>query len=271
MDYTQLQYEASDGIARITLNRPAKLNAISQTMSDELTAAFERVRSSPDVRVVILRGAGRAFSAGHDLTEVYTNEPDYALTTTMALERRRGYADLHHLRRMLWDLPQPIIAQVQGYCYNLAVEIVMQCDLVYAATDAQFVVRPLGGAGRYYHMWPWLVGMRRAKELLFRGDPVSAEQAAECGMINAAVPLEELETTVDETAQAIARRSVDLLAIEKRCVNKCFEFMGLMDGLEYSMELHAMSHFTPEAEVVTDTLAEDGWRAAIAARDAKFG
>jgi enoyl-CoA hydratase len=268
--FTQITYEVEARVARVTLNRPEKLNAISRTMSDELEKAFDAVRSDSNVSVVILRGAGRSFSSGHDLTEVYEGEAAYALTTPLGLERRRGYADLARLRDMLWNLPQPVIAQVQGHCFNLAVEIAMHCDLVYAAEDAQFIVRPLGGAGRYYHLWPWLVGLRQAKAVLLRGDPVTGMQAAAIGMINAAVPEDALSETVEEMARSIARRSVDLLAIEKRCVNKCFEYMGMLEGLEYSMELHAMSHFTPEAEIVTDALAGEGWRAAIAARDAKF-
>jgi enoyl-CoA hydratase len=270
VDFEQIQYEVSDRIARITLDRPEKLNAFSRVMLSEVEQAFEAVRSDVRVRVVILRGAGRSFSSGHDLTEVYEGEPDYALTTPIALERRRGYADLARLRSMLWNLPQPIIAQVHGHCFNLAVEIAMHCDLVYAAEDAEFVVRPLGGAGRYYHLWPWLVGFRQAKEMLLTADPVSGARAAATGMINEAVPLGDLEQHVEEAARRIARRSVDLLAIEKRCLNKCVEYMGMLEGLEYSMELHAMSHFTAEAEAVTDALSEDGWRAAVAVRDAKF-
>jgi enoyl-CoA hydratase len=268
--YTQVNFDVDGAIARIALNRPRKLNAITRTMKSELTDALARVKANPDVRVCILRGEGSSFSAGIDLNEVYVDEPDYALTTPIALERRRGFADLLWLRDAIWSLPQPIIAEVQGHCYNVAVAIAMQCDLVYAAVDAKFVVRPLGGAGRYFHMFPWLAGPRAARELLLVGDPVSGLHAAHKGLVNDCFPAETLTHRVEEIAQRIARRSPDLLAIEKRSTNKCLEYAGLIPALEYSMELHAMSHLAPESEEVTDTLAYRGWREAIALRDAKF-
>jgi enoyl-CoA hydratase len=269
MEYQQITYSVADGIARMTLARPEKLNAIGLVMEEEITHALTRVRQDPEVRVLVVAGEGRAFSAGHDLNEVYQGEEPYALNSPIFLERRRGFERLRYWQRMLWDLPQTVIAQVHGYCYNVAAEFAMNCDLVIAAHDAQFVTRPLGGAGRYYHMWPWLVGLRKAKELLLTGEPVNGRVAAEYGMINSSVELADLPTAVDEMARRVAATPLEILALEKQCVNKCFEFMGMLHGMEYTMELHAMSHLTDEGLAVTDLLSE-GWRKAIERRDARY-
>jgi enoyl-CoA hydratase len=269
MEYQQITYSVADGIARMTLARPEKLNAIGLVMEEEITHALTRVRQDPEVRVLVVAGEGRAFSAGHDLNEVYQGEEPYALNSPIFLERRRGFERLRYWQRMLWDLPQTVIAQVHGYCYNVAAEFAMNCDLVIAAHDAQFVTRPLGGAGRYYHMWPWLVGLRKAKEFLLTGEPVNGRVAAEYGMINSSVELADLPTAVDEMARRVAATPLEILALEKQCVNKCFEFMGMLHGMEYTMELHAMSHLTDEGLAVTDLLSE-GWRKAIERRDARY-
>src|SRR5690606_19935885 len=128
------------------------------------------------------------------------------------------------LREMFWDIPQPIIAQVHGYAMTLGVEYAMYCDLVYMADDLKIGWRPVSGTGRYMHMWPWLIGVRKTKELLYTGRYISGKEAADMGMANASMPLEELDAYVLDVAKQIAQVPLSFLAIEKQTTNKCFDF-----------------------------------------------
>src|SRR5690606_10394928 len=128
--------------------RPKKLNAMTMPMVARLYDIFKEIKTRQDVSVVILKGAGRAFCAGHDVGELI-QKPPYALTDPLLEEQRWVYDSYKELREMFWDIPQPIIAQVHGYAMTLGVEYAMYCDLVYMADDLKIGWRPVSGTGRY--------------------------------------------------------------------------------------------------------------------------
>lgn len=271
MAYTQILFEKGDGIGRIILNRPEKLNAITTVMHQEFNEALNAVERDPDIRVLIIKGAGRAFCAGHDLAELSTEEEEpYAINHPMFKDRHSTFKSTNNVLFRLWEIPQPIIAQVHGHCLVWGLKIAMNCDLVVAAENATFGYRPLGGAARLDGLWPWLIGMRKTKELLFTGEYFSGKQAADMGMINSAVPLEQLESTVEEMAHKIAKLPLEILALNKVAVNRCFEMMGLKEGVAYSLELHCMAHDLPKQRELEQTLKEKGVKAGVAQRDATF-
>ncbi len=270
--YTQILFEKGDGIGRITFNRPEKHNAMTRVMSKEFDDVINAVERDPEVKVLIIKGAGRSFCSGHDLTELDTEEErPYAVPLPMFRERLTAFRTTNDVLFRLWELPQPIIAQVHGYCIVWGLKIAMNCDLVIASDDASFIYRPLGGAARLDGLWPWLVGMRKSKEILFTGDPVSGKQAAEMGLINTAVPLEKLEETVEDLAQKIAKLPIEILAWNKWAVNRCFESMGLREAVAYSLELHSMAHELPAQRDLEATLRERGVKEGVAKRDTTFG
>ena len=271
MAYKQILFEKGNGIGRITLNRPEKLNAISEVMNQELRDALNTVEGDPEVKVLIIKGAGRAFSAGHDSSEIGVEQAEpYAIPNSFFLERRANFKTTNDFLFRLWELPQPTIAQVHGYCLVWALKLAMNCDLVIAAEDAVFGYRPLGAAARLDGLWPWLMGMRKTKELLFTGEYFSGKQAAEMGMINRAVPLEQLEENVEDLARKIARYPLEILALNKIAVNRCFEMMGLKEGVAYSLELHTMAHELSAQRDLEAALRGKGVRAGVAKRDAIF-
>src|SRR4051812_36950194 len=180
-------------------------------MEQLLYSTLEDTRRQKDISVVVIKGAGRAFSAGHDLNEAYTIEEPYAVPSMIGVERWNGFRQLKIWFDLMWEMPQPIIAQVHGYCYTYALELAMQADLVVASTDAVFVHRPIGGAGRHFHMLPWLMGPRKAKEYLLLGKGISGVEAERLDMINRAVPPEQLEAEVAELAAELARIPLELL------------------------------------------------------------
>ncbi len=272
MNYQQILLDVSNRVATITLNRPEKLNAMTYVMKGELTDAFEGLQGNKDVSVIIVRGAGRSFCAGHDLNEagkVYEGygQKSYALEMETFRERRRGADGLNFLTRMLRETPQPIIAQVRGYALVVGLELAMNCDIVIADTDAKFGCRPIGGAGRFYHLWPWLIGLRKSMELLLTGEYISAAEAADIGMINRAVAPDQLDDEVRSLAERMARVPLEYLTLNKQGVWKMYDMMGMRQGMEYSMELHAISHLAPQSHELVEKLKEGGMRMGVAFRD----
>ena len=173
-------------IRRLTMNRPGSLNALNQELVGAMSQALDEAAADDDVRVVILRGAGRAFSAGYDLNEDATGG---------VLDARRWHEDLRHSTEEMLkflDHPKPVIASVHSYCLAGGTDLMLACDLAVAADDAYFgYVDVRFGSGVVSMLLPWVVGLRRAKELLFTGeDRVTAEEALRIGLVNRVVPRE---------------------------------------------------------------------------------
>jgi enoyl-CoA hydratase len=262
----------ADRIATVTLNRPAKLNATTQPMMALLVETFAGIKARQDISVVILKGAGRAFCAGHDMGEEI-QKPPHAVADEILREQRWVHDSYKELREMLWEIPQPVIAQVHGYAFTIGIELAMYCDLVYVATDLKIGWRPVGGSGRYMHMWPWLVGIRRTKELLYTGRMLSGEEAAAMGMVNAAVAPDRLDAHVQSVAQQIAQVPLAFLSIEKQTTNKCFDLMGAREGQEFAATMHAIAHHTEAGLRMVETVYAKGGgdvKQRAAARDEKF-
>jgi enoyl-CoA hydratase len=258
-------------VARVTLNRPEKLNATTMLMMQELGTFFRMVKRDADTHVVIVRGAGRAFCAGHDLKEVPEREP-YALShDEWFIEQKAVFDDIDMYRRMIADAPQPVIAQIHGHVYTVGIELAMSCDLVYAADDLKMPIRLAGGAGRYIHLLPWLVGIRRAKEILFRGSVITGEEAARLGIANGVIPRAELDDHVLQVAEQIGRVPLEFLALDKQATNKSLDLMGARDAIDYSATLHAVSHRTAPGLAQFEGLYLSGdWRKAAQERDSRY-
>lgn len=269
MALEELYMEQSGSIATIVLNRAEKLNAFTHDMEAELYELLREIRRRPDINVVVIKGKGRSFSAGHDLNLVYDDtEEKYAIDNFVGYERRRGFKQLDIWFELLWDLPQALIAQVQGHCFNFALELAMNCDFVVAADDAKFVHRPVGGAARSFNLWPYLVGPRQAKLWGMLGEMVPGTEAARHGMINKSVPLEQLDDEVADMAERLSHVPLEFIALEKQGVNACMQALNLRVALGYTMELHALSHLTDASQRLAGRLKADGWKSTWAERDA---
>lgn len=261
--------EVADKIATITLNRPAKRNAVTHAMWDDLFAKIGSLRSRQDVSVVILRGAGKSFCAGHDMNEPLEVFPS-ATGVAWFEEVDRLHDRWRRYREVMWSLPQPIIGQIHGHLVTIGLELAMQCDIVIAADDAKLTVRSLGGSSFLSHMWPWLVGVRKAKELMFLGAEISGTEAARIGMVNAAVPLAELDAHVQSIAQRIAKVPLTFLALEKRVCNSCFDQMGVPAAIEHSEALRAIGYLTKESQSVRDKMFSSDWREGVQMRNSQY-
>ena len=255
-------------VRRIALNRPDALNALSNPLRGALLRRLEQHDQDPEVRVTILRGLGRAFSAGYDLRA--DNAEDLPFHTAGGLGQWPRHVVDGCFR--IWDLAKPVIAEVHGYCLAGGTELAQSCDLIYVAEDASIgypVVRNISPPDN--QIFPWVLGMRRAMELMLTGDAMSGREAAECGFANRAFAAEELEVRVLEIAERVARVPSDVQQFNKRSVHRQMELMGLRAGVRAGTELQALSTQTASAKSFFDTVRRDGLKAALDQRDSDFG
>ncbi len=257
--------EPAPDIRRLTLNRPAKRNALSNALRGEIFAALEAADADPNVRVIILRGAGTCFSSGYDLAGV----GDLPFHTAGGQGQWARHVVEGCFR--IWDLAKPVIAQVHGWCLAGGSELAFACDLVYAAEDAQIgypAVRTMSPPDNQYHAW--IFGMRAAMEMMLTGDSISGAEAARLGFANRAFPLERLEEETLAMATRIAKVDPELAQLNKRLVHRQMEAMGLRAGLRAGTDLHALGWNTKASREYM-AMMRDGVKAALTARDETFG
>lgn len=269
--YECIEFTKDKGIARLVLNRPEKLNAMTKQMYLEVVDAITSLRNDYDSRVLIIKGAGRAFCAGDDLSEPSEMfyGTDYALEDEIARERYL------HLRQWLWgwydllsNTPQATIAQVHGHCIVAGLELAMQCDLVLVADDAALYLDPfLGVGGKFTNLWPLHMGMRGAKEAFLRGRRLSGREAADLRMVNRSVPAQELESEAEEWAQDIAKLPLEFISFNKLAVNKFWDAMGLRQAVESTIDVHVMGATFEKRRQWADMRSELGWKEAAKLKD----
>ncbi len=254
-------------IRRITLNRPDKRNPLSNALRGELFDALEQADRDDNVAVIVLRGAGTSFSAGYDLkTDVHQGQPWH---TAGGLGNWPRHVVEGCFR--MWDLSKPLIAQVHGYCLAGGTELATGCDLVYVAEDAQISYPPVRSMSPPDNQfYPWLVGMRRAMEMMLTGDSISGLEAVECGFANRAFPAEKLEDEVLAIAERVARIPPDTQQINKRAVHRQMEAMGLRAGIRAGTELQQMGMLTQSTQAHMQELRAD-LNSALTKRDQGFG
>jgi enoyl-CoA hydratase len=243
--YSTLLQDKTGAVLKITTNRPEVLNAQSRVLLEELDDAFKRAVDDDQVRVIILAGAGRHFSAGHDLgsPEEMADQKKTALEPGFKGEYRRIFERFYE-NTMRWrDLPKPTIAQVQGYCIMGGMMIASACDLIVASEDALFADRAVkwGGAHVQYFSMPWELGPRKAKEFLFTGDFITAQQAADAGLVNRVVPREKLESETMKLAQQIAERDPFALKFAKASVNETMDAQGFKAAMAGAFKNYMMT------------------------------
>jgi enoyl-CoA hydratase len=243
--YTTLLQAQTGAVRTITTNRPDVLNAQSRILLEELDDAFNRAVDDEQVRVIILAGAGKHFSAGHDLgsPQEMEDQKKTALEPGFKGEYRRIY-DRFYENTMRWrDLPKPTIAQVQGYCIMGGMMIASACDLIVASDDALFADRAVkwGGAHVQYFSMPWDLGPRKAKEYLFTGEFIGAAEAEKLGLVNRVVPRAKLEEETMKLAQQIAERDPFALKFAKASVNEMQNAQGWREALEGAFKNYMMT------------------------------
>lgn len=233
-------YEVADHIATITLNRPEAANVQNMALLDELDAAWTQAAEDDDVRVIVLRAEGKHFSAGHDLKDRWPAPADITLEWIYKAETRRY---LEYTLR--WrNVPKPSIAAVQGRCIAGGLMLCWPCDLIVASEDALFSdpVVMMGIGGVEYHGHTWELGPRKAKEILFTGRALTAEEGERVGMVNRVVPRDQLDASTRELAEQIAVMPPFGLRQAKRAVNQTLDVQGFYAAIQSVFDVHQTGH-----------------------------
>ncbi len=250
--YQTIRYEEpATGVARIVLNRPDKANAQNLQMTYELNSAFDQAARDDAIKVIILAADGKHFSSGHDLQDKATvndfeTVSNWGGFTQPGIEGHMGVEEEIYLG-MCWrwrNLPKPTIAQVHGKTIAGGLMLIWICDLIIAEEKATFSdpVVAFGVNGVEYFAHPWELGARKAKEMLFTGEAVTAQRAYELGMINHVVPAESLEQFTLKMAETIAQRPAMGLKLAKQSVNQTLDAQGLWTALQAAMSLQQLGH-----------------------------
>lgn len=278
MAYQTLVYGTEDGIATITLNRPEDLNTIVPPMTDELEAAVAAAVRDAKIKVIVLRGAGRAFCAGFNFSGGF-HQWDDGITTggtwdagkdfIMTCSNVLGWVPKF---MSLWNSPKPVIAMVHGWALGGGSEMALCADIVLMSEDAR-IGTPYSRMWGCHHagMWVHRLGLAKAKELALTGRPLSGVEAVACGLVNKAVPFAELEGEAYKLARELCSIPLSQLAAMKLVVNQAYENMGLKSTQLLGSVLDGLMRNTPEALAFIEYAEKAGVPAAVAQRDALFG
>jgi len=262
-----VRLELDGRIARIILNRPEKLNAISSQMIEDLQVALDEVQQDVESRVVILKGAGRAFSAGADVPQWSgASHPTQWQTLLTSVEEHLA------LSARFWYFRKPVITQIHGYALAAGCQYALMGDLAIAADDAligqpQARVQPMLNTHAF---WPVTIGPRWTKWLLFTGDSVTGKEAEAIGMINKAVPAAELEEFVEWLAARIARTDMGMLTYHKMATNNVYDIV-VKQMFNIGATYFALGQFSEAHEEFSRIVREQGFRAGLEFRDGPFG
>jgi enoyl-CoA hydratase len=278
MHFETLLYRTDGPIGTITLNRPERLNTIVPRMPEEIEQAVTAANRDAEVRVIILRGAGRAFCAGFDFSGGLQQWGD-ALNTEGQWDPGKDmmwvtspFTGPVPKFMSLWRSPKPVIAEVHGWCVGGGSDLALCADIVIASEDAQIGTPYSRVWGCYLTgMWLYRLGLTKAKELALTGKALSGKEAAEIGLVNKAVPFDRLEDEVRAQATALAQNPLSQLAAMKLIVNQAYENMGLHTTQILGPILDGFMRNTPEAHRFIDVAAAEGVGAAIRHRDGPFG
>jgi len=250
--YESILYQVDGPVATITMNRPEVANAQDTRLIDEIDAAFDEADADDEVRVVILAGAGKHFSSGHDLKSLLSDtDPD-----EWRLMRETPEGKMYHEKVMYYDrckrihdFRKPTIAAVQGSCVAAGLMLACMCDLIVAADDASFSnpVLRMTGAGVELLVEPWELGIRKAKEFLLTGDTIDAQEAWRLGLVNRVVPRADLEERTRELAERISLVPPVTAQVMKDSLNHTADLMGQSDSWKYHFMAHHWMHNTATA------------------------
>ena len=267
-NFQAITLTVTDQVAQLVLNRPARLNALDKAALIEINQAMDQAEADPQVRVIVVSGAGRAFSSGFDLKAQMDQRPEGAQVWREILD-----LDFDTTMRF-WNSPKPTIAAVHGACLAGAFELAMACDITIASEDAVFGEPELKfGAGIVTLLLPWMTSPKHAKRIILSADDrIPAAEALAMGLVSRVVaPGTQLEAAL-RTARGIALMDPQLVMQTKKALNRTYDIQGLQTALRMALDIdHGIeSHGSPDKRAFMDIARERGMREAIAWRDARF-
>ena len=278
-------YEERDSLAIITLNRPEKMNTLTEEMVQGVADAIDQATASRSVRAIVLRGAGRALTGGYDLNPAHGADIAQAWSTPYDAPGpapREGAWDPvrdlqfmgHNVKRFMkiWECPKPVIGQIHGWAIGGATDLILCCDLLFMAEDAFIGYAPSRIFGTpTTMMWVYRLGLEHAKQFLLSGDAIDAETAHRIGLVSYVCPAEEIEARVEAHAKRFQHIPANQLALNKLLINQAFENMGLRTTQLLGTLFDGITRHTEEAYQWVESFDTKGFREVISERDAPFG
>ena len=278
--FETILYEKSDRIATVTLNRPHKGNALSRQLRDELDLVMDDLDIDDETRVLLIKANGDHFSTGYDLNEFsYLWDADSAINDVQRRPHRRAPVWSRrefHLSRERWmrlfRLRQATVAAVHGHCVAGGLDLIGVCDIVFCAEDARLGQPEARAMGEIhtFGLWPVHLGMRKTKEWLLTGDNMTGAEAAEQGLVNRAVPRDEVEAVARAYAERVSHVPLDAIYSHKEVTNRWFETMGIVAAMAAANDLDAMGIAGPGMDDFTAVWRQGGVRPAVRMRDKPF-
>jgi enoyl-CoA hydratase len=271
MNFGDVLYESKDRVATITLNRPERFNAISETMPDDIAAAFEHANNDDAVHVVVLTGAGRGFCGGYDLKTYAETSGQNPAIQDMPWDPMIDYKFMSGCSQKfmsIWRCHKPVIARVHGDAVAGGSDIALCSDIIIMNENARIGYPPARVWGcPTTAMWVYRLGAEKAKQMLFTGDLISGKKAAEMGLVFQSVPLAELDETVNQLANRIKGVPKNQLMMMKMMVNQAYENMGLATTQTIATLFDGMARHSPEGVWFKKRAEEVGFKKAVAERD----
>jgi len=266
--YQDIAYAVDDRVAVITLNRPDRMNAFGRQLRDEFPDAVARADRDPEVRVIIVTGAGgRAFSTGYDQKESAQSEKKKSVE-----EWRERMDSAYQFTRCVMDCSKPTIAVIDGYCLAGAMELAQMCDIRYCSDDARFgAIEARFSHGLATMIMPWIVG-NHCRELIYTGDMFDAQEALRIGLVTRVYPKALLAPETLKIAKRMSRVALSCLQWNKRALRETFEIMGQRAALRYGVEAAAImdAQSSPEYDRFDEIRRTEGLSKANQWRDAQF-
>ena len=264
-------YEKKGRVAYITLNRPDRLNAINDEMPPEIERAVQRADSDPNVHVMILEGAGKAFCSGYDLSEYGEQNSTSSVIQDMPWDPIQDYQfmwrNTQHFMA-LWRAMKPVICKVHGFAVAGGSDIALCADMTIMAEDAEIGYMPTRVWGTpTTAMWVQRLGPEKAKRMLFTGDKINGVEAENMGLILKSVPKAKLNEEVELLAQRMATVPINQLAMQKMLVNQAMETSGLMQTQKMATLFDGISRHSPEGIAFKQRVEKVGWKQAVEERD----
>jgi len=263
-----ISYEVRDRRAYLTLDRPDRLNAITAEMGREIAAAVAAANADRDVRVIVVQGAGRAFSAGYDLklyAEAGEDHQGEAWDPMQDFQLMKANTDNFF---SLWRSAKPTIAKVRGYAVAGGSDIALSCDLVVMADDARIGYMPARVWGcPTTAMWVYRLGAEKAKRMLLTGDTIDGKQAKEWGLVLDAVPEVELDAAVEKLVERMAGVPINQLMMQKMMINQAYDNMGLQSTQNMAVLFDGITRHSPEGRWFVQFAQQHGFEAAVRWRD----
>lgn len=259
--------EPVERVRRLTLNRPDKRNALGDEIRGELFDALRSGDRDRDVSVMIVRGSGKAFSAGYDLAN-----PNRSVERSIS--KVDGWWSRHVVNNWfeIWDMATPVIAQVHGWCLAGGTELANACDLIYVADDAKIGYPPVRLMSPPDMQWQtWMMGLRRGMEALLTGDHMSGVEAVAAGAANRSFPAETLDIEVVAMAERIAKIPLDLLALNKRAAHRAMDAMGIRTGIRADADIQALGFHQESSKAYMGQLGNKDLTESLSERDRAFG